>query len=70
MRRDARDSHEKPVHNFQTATQHQQPMMNPTLPPGYAYAFTYSSGIMPGGFQYGTPAIYPVCLAHYVHEPL
>lgn len=44
--------------NLQTATQ--QPMMNPTLPPGYAYAFTYSSGIMPGGFQYGTPAIYPV----------
>jgi len=48
---------------LQTATQHQQPMMNPTLPPGYAYAFTYGSGIMPGGFQYGTPAIYPVDFA-------
>lgn len=46
---------------MQTATQHQQPMMNPTLPPGYAY-FTYGGGIMPGGFQYGTPAIYPVCI--------
>ena len=44
---------------LQTATQHQQPMMNPTLPPTYAY-FAYGGGIMPGGFQYGTPAIYPV----------
>lgn len=34
-------------------------MMNPTLPPTYAY-FAYGGGIMPGGFQYGTPAIYPV----------
>lgn len=49
--------------DLQTATQHQQPMINPTLPPGYAYAFTYGSGIMPGGFQYGTPAIYPVSFA-------
>lgn len=49
---------------LQTATQHQQPIMNPTLPPGYAY-FTYGGGIMPGGFQYGTPAIYPVSLKVY-----
>lgn len=39
-------------------------MINPTLPPGYAYAFTYGSGIMPGGFQYGTPAIYPVSFSN------
>lgn len=36
-------------------------MMNPTLPPGYAY-FAYGGGMMPGSFQYGTPAIYPVSL--------
>lgn len=46
---------------LQSATQaHQQPMINPTgLPPGYAYF--YGGGMMPGSFQYGTPAIYPVC---------
>ncbi|XP_020279901.1 protein lingerer isoform X2 [Pseudomyrmex gracilis] len=55
------DSNASPVPSTmpqQTATQHQQPLINPTLPPGYAYAFTYSGGIMPGSFQYGTP-IYP-----------
>lgn len=55
------DSNASPVPSTmsqQTATQHQQPMMNPTLPPTYAY-FAYGGGIMPGGFQYGTPAIYP-----------
>lgn len=36
-------------------------MLNPTaLPPGYAYF--YGGGMMPGSFQYGTPAIYPVKL--------
>ncbi|KAL0279065.1 UNVERIFIED_CONTAM: hypothetical protein PYX00_000700 [Menopon gallinae] len=44
----------------QTATQaHQQPMMNPSLPPGYAY-FYGAAGMMPGSFQYGTPALYPI----------
>ncbi|XP_015433940.1 PREDICTED: protein lingerer isoform X2 [Dufourea novaeangliae] len=56
------DSNASPVPSTmsqQTATQHQQPMMNPTLPPTYAY-FAYGSGIMPGAFPYGTPAaIYP-----------
>ncbi|KAL0279068.1 UNVERIFIED_CONTAM: hypothetical protein PYX00_000700 [Menopon gallinae] len=43
-----------------TATQaHQQPMMNPSLPPGYAY-FYGAAGMMPGSFQYGTPALYPI----------
>nr|CAD7432838.1 unnamed protein product [Timema monikensis] len=44
----------------QNATQaHQQPMLNATtLPPGYAYF--YGGGMVPGSFQYGTPAIYPV----------
>ncbi|GLV43563.1 lingerer [Carabus blaptoides fortunei] len=43
----------------QTSTQsHQaQPMLSATLPPGYAYF--YNAGMMPGSFQYGTPAIYP-----------
>jgi hypothetical protein len=45
-------------------------MLNPTaLPPGYAYF--YGGGMMPGSFQYGTPAIYPVKLLfelilHYI----
>ncbi|XP_044740287.1 protein lingerer isoform X2 [Chrysoperla carnea] len=42
-----------------TTTQaHQaQPMLNATaLPPGYAYF--YNTSMMPGGYQYGTPAIY------------
>lgn len=35
-------------------------MMNhPSLPPGYAY-FYGTAGMMPGSFQYGTPALYPV----------
>ncbi|XP_011503850.1 PREDICTED: protein lingerer isoform X3 [Ceratosolen solmsi marchali] len=54
------DSNASPVSSTmsqQTATQHQQPLMNP-IPPGYAYF--YGGGIMPAsGFQYGTPAIYP-----------
>ncbi|XP_014218782.1 protein lingerer-like [Copidosoma floridanum] len=54
------DSNASPVSSTisqQTATQHQQPLINP-IPPGYAYF--YGGGIMPaGGFQYGTPAIYP-----------
>lgn len=46
----------------QTSTQsaHAQatPMLGATaLPPGYAYF--YNAGMMPGSFQYGTPAIYP-----------
>lgn len=51
----------------QNATQaHQQPMLNPTaLPPGYAYF--YGGGMMPGGFQYGTPAIYPMPPATNAH---
>ncbi|KAK7867696.1 hypothetical protein R5R35_011563 [Gryllus longicercus] len=51
----------------QNATQaHQQPMLNPTaLPPGYAYF--YGGGMMPGGFQYGTPAIYPMPPATNTH---
>nr|BAN21207.1 protein lingerer [Riptortus pedestris] len=39
---------------------HQQPMMNPTaLPQAYAY-FYGGSAMIPGNFQYGAPAIYPV----------
>lgn len=59
------DSNASPVPSTlsqQTSTQsHQaQPMLSATLPPGYAY-FTYNAaGMMPGSFQYGTPAIYPV----------
>lgn len=35
-------------------------MLNhPSLPPGYAY-FYGTAGMMPGSFQYGTPALYPV----------
>ncbi|PSN51238.1 hypothetical protein C0J52_10552 [Blattella germanica] len=51
----------------QNATQaHQQPMLNPTaLPPGYAYF--YGGGMMPGSFQYGTPAIYPMPPATNAH---
>lgn len=51
----------------QSATQaHQQPMLNPTaLPPGYAYF--YGGGMMPGSFQYGTPAIYPMPPATNAH---
>ncbi|XP_021931150.1 protein lingerer isoform X4 [Zootermopsis nevadensis] len=51
----------------QSATQaHQQPMLNPTpLPPGYAYF--YGGGMMPGSFQYGTPAIYPMPPATNTH---
>lgn len=50
----------------QNATQpHQQPMLNPTaLPPGYAYFY---GGMMPGSFQYGTPAIYPMPPATNAH---
>lgn len=50
------DSNASPVPSTmsqQTATQHQQPMMNAIPPPGYY--FTYG---MPGGFQYGAP-LYP-----------
>ncbi|EEB12834.1 lingerer, putative [Pediculus humanus corporis] len=52
----------------QTATQpHQQPMMNhPSLPPGYAY-FYGAAGMMPGSFQYGTPALYPLPAATNAH---
>ncbi|KAK6642787.1 hypothetical protein RUM43_004289 [Polyplax serrata] len=52
----------------QTATQaHQQPMMNhPSLPPGYAY-FYGTAGMMPGSFQYGTPALYPLPAATNAH---
>ncbi|KAF4532577.1 hypothetical protein B566_EDAN010038, partial [Ephemera danica] len=39
---------------------HQQPMLNQTLPPGYAYF--YGTGVVPGSFQYGTPALYQVSL--------
>ncbi|KAK0077488.1 hypothetical protein PV325_003914 [Microctonus aethiopoides] len=56
------DSNASPVPSTmsqQTATQHQQPMLNAPLPPGYAYF--YGAGIMPpGSFQYSGPAIYPV----------
>lgn len=43
----------------QNATQtHQQPaMINPGLPPGYAYVY---GNMIPGNFQYGAPTIYPV----------
>ncbi|XP_051162181.1 protein lingerer isoform X2 [Leptopilina boulardi] len=54
------DSNASPVPSTmsqQTATQHQQPMMNAIPPPGYY--FTYG---MPGGFQYGTP-LYPIATA-------
>nr|CAD7442281.1 unnamed protein product [Timema bartmani] len=51
----------------QNATQaHQQPMLNATtLPPGYAYF--YGGGMVPGSFQYGTPAIYPMPPATNTH---
>nr|CAD7196532.1 unnamed protein product [Timema douglasi] len=51
----------------QNATQaHQQPMLNATtLPPGYAYF--YGGGMVPGSFQYGTPAIYPMAPATNTH---
>ncbi|XP_046996381.1 protein lingerer isoform X3 [Schistocerca americana] len=51
----------------QNATQaHQQPMLNPSaLPPGYAYF--YGGGMMPGSFQYGTPAIYQMPPATNAH---
>lgn len=57
------DSNASPVPSTlsqQTTTQsHQaQPMLSATLPPGYAY-FYNAAGMMPGSFQYGTPAIYP-----------
>lgn len=42
----------------QNATQtHQQPMINPALPPGYAYVY---GNMIPGNFQYGAPTIYPM----------
>ena len=52
---------------LKTATQpHQQPMMNhPSLPPGYAY-FYGAAGMMPGSFQYGTPALYPVIIKELI----
>ncbi|XP_063238119.1 protein lingerer isoform X3 [Bacillus rossius redtenbacheri] len=51
----------------QNVTQaHQQPMLNATtLPPAYAYF--YGGGMMPGSFQYGTPALYPMPPATNTH---
>lgn len=37
------------------------PMLN--LP----YAYFYGGNMMPGGFQYGTPAIYPVSVINFRH---
>lgn len=44
---------------------HQQPMLNQTLPPGYAYF--YGTGVVPGSFQYGTPALYQLPTATNAH---
>uniref|UniRef100_A0A023FB72 Putative ubiquitin-associated protein 2 n=2 Tax=Triatoma infestans TaxID=30076 RepID=A0A023FB72_TRIIF len=37
---------------------HQQPLLNPTMPPAYAYF--YGGSMIPGNFQFGGPTIYPV----------
>ncbi|XP_073999537.1 protein lingerer-like isoform X2 [Rhodnius prolixus] len=37
---------------------HQQPLLNPTMPPAYAYF--YGGSMIPGNFQFSGPTIYPV----------
>lgn len=52
------DNNSSPVSNVPSTMSQQTGSGGPML--NLPYAYFYGGNVMPGGFQYGTPAIYPV----------
>lgn len=58
------DNNSSPVSNVPSTISQQTGSSGPVL--NLPYAYFYGGNVMPGGFQYGTPTIYPVNISFFI----